>query len=142
MKTAYLGLGSNVGDRDENLRAAIERLRAVVQVLRISPVYETDPVEFTEQRRFLNLVPRTGRTIIGIDSDEARRLVDGARGDVAVEPRLSFLENRAAVGAIGQPDDRQEHRLFERTEHIRHVDYIVVIEARVKSPLARRLECK
>ena len=56
MKTAYLGLGSNVGDREENLRAAIERLRAVVQVLRISPVYETDPVEFTEQRRFLNLV--------------------------------------------------------------------------------------
>jgi 2-amino-4-hydroxy-6-hydroxymethyldihydropteridine diphosphokinase len=56
VKTAYLGLGSNVGDREENLRAAIERLRAVVQVLRISPVYETDPVEFTEQRRFLNLV--------------------------------------------------------------------------------------
>ena len=56
MKTAYLGLGSNVGNREEHLRAAIERLRAVVQVLRLSPVYETDPVEFTEQRRFLNLV--------------------------------------------------------------------------------------
>jgi 2-amino-4-hydroxy-6-hydroxymethyldihydropteridine diphosphokinase len=56
VKTAYLGLGSNVGDREEHLRAAIERLRAVMSVLRISPVYETDPVEFTEQRRFLNLV--------------------------------------------------------------------------------------
>lgn len=55
-KTAYLGLGSNVGNREEHLRAAIERLRAVVDVLRVSPVYETDPVEFTEQRRFLNLV--------------------------------------------------------------------------------------
>ncbi len=56
MKIVYLGLGSNVGNREEHLRAAIERLRAVVKVLRVSPVYETDPVEFTQQRRFLNLV--------------------------------------------------------------------------------------
>ena len=56
MKTDYLGLGSNVGDREEHLREAIERLRAVMNVLRVSPVYETDPVEFAEQRRFLNLV--------------------------------------------------------------------------------------
>jgi len=60
VKTAYLGLGSNVGDRERHLRAAIERLRAVVNVLRVSPVYETDPVEFTEQRRFLNLVVEAG----------------------------------------------------------------------------------
>lgn len=45
-----------MGNREEHLRTAIERLRAVVNVLRISPVYETDPVDFTEQRRFLNLV--------------------------------------------------------------------------------------
>lgn len=56
MKTVYFGLGSNVGDREEHLRAAIENLRAVVNVLRVSPVYETDPLEFTGQRRFLNLV--------------------------------------------------------------------------------------
>ena len=45
-----------MGDREEHLRAAIENLRAVVNVLRVSPVYETDPLEFTGQRRFLNLV--------------------------------------------------------------------------------------
>jgi 2-amino-4-hydroxy-6-hydroxymethyldihydropteridine diphosphokinase len=56
VKTVYFGLGSNVGDREEHLRAAIENLRAVVNVLRVSPVYETDPLEFTGQRRFLNLV--------------------------------------------------------------------------------------
>jgi 2-amino-4-hydroxy-6-hydroxymethyldihydropteridine diphosphokinase len=56
VKTVYLGLGSNVGDREQHLRAAIKRLRAVVKVVRVSPVYETDPVEFTQQRRFLNLV--------------------------------------------------------------------------------------
>ena len=57
MKTAYLGLGSNVGDREANLRAAIERLRAPdLRVLRVSPVYETEPVDYTQQRWFLNLV--------------------------------------------------------------------------------------
>jgi 2-amino-4-hydroxy-6-hydroxymethyldihydropteridine diphosphokinase len=57
MKIAYLGLGSNIGDREANLGAAIERLRAPdLRVLRVSPVYETEPVDYTRQRWFLNLV--------------------------------------------------------------------------------------
>ena len=57
MKLVYLSLGSNIGDREANLRAAIERLAAPdLRVLRISPVYETEPVELTAQRWFLNLV--------------------------------------------------------------------------------------
>lgn len=57
MKTVYLSLGSNVGDREGNLRAAIEALPGVgVKVLRISPVYETEPLEYTAQAWFLNLV--------------------------------------------------------------------------------------
>lgn len=56
-KTVYLSLGSNVGEREANLRAAIERLAAPdMRVLRTSPVYETEPVEYTAQRWFLNLV--------------------------------------------------------------------------------------
>jgi 2-amino-4-hydroxy-6-hydroxymethyldihydropteridine diphosphokinase len=57
VKTAYLSLGSNMGDREANLRAAIERIAAPgLRVLRISPVYETEPVDYTDQRWFLNLV--------------------------------------------------------------------------------------
>jgi len=57
MKTVYLGLGSNVGDREGNLREAIARLSSSgLGVLRCSPVYETEPVDFTAQRWFLNLV--------------------------------------------------------------------------------------
>ena len=57
MKTIYLSLGSNVGDRELHLRTAIERLSAPdLTVLRISPVYETEPVDYTAQRWFLNLV--------------------------------------------------------------------------------------
>ena len=57
MKTVYLSLGSNIGDREANLRAAIERLPAAgVNVLRVSPIYETEPVDYTAQAWFLNLV--------------------------------------------------------------------------------------
>ena len=57
MKTAYLSLGSNVGDREANLHAAIEELSAPdLRVLRVSPIYETEPVDYTDQRWFLNLV--------------------------------------------------------------------------------------
>ena len=56
MKTIYLSLGSNLGDREANLRAAIERLAPPdLRVLRTSPVYETEPVDYTAQHWFLNL---------------------------------------------------------------------------------------
>ena len=50
----YLSLGSNIGDRAAYLREAIARLSAVGTVTSISSFYETDPVEVTEQARFLN----------------------------------------------------------------------------------------
>jgi len=53
-KTVYLSLGSNVGDREANLRAAIEKLRALGEILTVSSLYETEPVEFTAQPWFLN----------------------------------------------------------------------------------------
>jgi 2-amino-4-hydroxy-6-hydroxymethyldihydropteridine diphosphokinase len=57
MKTAYLGLGSNVGERLEQLESAIKILDNVegVQVSQISSVYETEPVGYVEQPNFLNL---------------------------------------------------------------------------------------
>lgn len=57
MKTVYLSLGSNVGDREANLRAALDQLAAAgVRIRRISPLYETEPVDLTAQRWFVNLV--------------------------------------------------------------------------------------
>jgi 2-amino-4-hydroxy-6-hydroxymethyldihydropteridine diphosphokinase len=57
VKTVYLGLGANMGDRERNLRAAIEALDTLdLKVLRVSPVYETEPVDVREQPWFLNLV--------------------------------------------------------------------------------------
>ena len=57
VKIVYLALGSNLGDREANLRAAIARLaESDVPVKRESPIYETEPVGYTEQRWFLNMV--------------------------------------------------------------------------------------
>jgi 2-amino-4-hydroxy-6-hydroxymethyldihydropteridine diphosphokinase len=57
MKRIYLSLGSNMGEREENLRAAIAALEAAgVHVLRVSRVYETEPVDYRDQAWFLNLV--------------------------------------------------------------------------------------
>jgi 2-amino-4-hydroxy-6-hydroxymethyldihydropteridine diphosphokinase len=53
-KTVYLSLGSNLGDREGNLRAAIERLRELGEVSAVSSFYETEPVEMTNQPWFLN----------------------------------------------------------------------------------------
>lgn len=50
-----LGLGSNLGDRDANLRRAVEALAPDVAVERLSLVYDTAPVLVTEQPRFHNI---------------------------------------------------------------------------------------
>jgi 2-amino-4-hydroxy-6-hydroxymethyldihydropteridine diphosphokinase len=65
-RAAYLGLGSNVGDREGHLRAAVAALRAQgLEVEAISSTYETEPVgEVLDQPDFLNAVVRV-RTTLG-----------------------------------------------------------------------------
>jgi 2-amino-4-hydroxy-6-hydroxymethyldihydropteridine diphosphokinase len=50
----YLSLGSNVGDRESQLRNAQTRLGSTGRVIAMSSPYETEPVEFTAQAWFLN----------------------------------------------------------------------------------------
>ena len=81
---AYLGLGSNLGDRRAHLQAAVAALPDVTSV---SPVYETDPVGGPPgQPPYLNLV-------VALDTDlSPRQLLDVARrleaaaGRVPTEP--------------------------------------------------------
>jgi 2-amino-4-hydroxy-6-hydroxymethyldihydropteridine diphosphokinase len=73
---AYVGLGSNLGDREAIIRAAVEALPGVVAVSRLR---ETDPVGVTEQPAFLN-----GAVVLETDLS-ARRLLELL---LAVERRL------------------------------------------------------
>lgn len=52
----YLGLGSNLGDRDALLRRALDRLTPAVRVTRVSSVWDTAPALVTDQPRFHNAV--------------------------------------------------------------------------------------
>ena len=56
MTRAYVGVGTNLGDRAAMVRAAIEQLRSEqgVEVMAVSSIRETDPVGLVEQPRFLN----------------------------------------------------------------------------------------
>ncbi len=57
MPVVYLSLGSNVGDREANLRAAIDALPPRgVHVKQLSSIYETEPVDYLGQPWFLNCV--------------------------------------------------------------------------------------
>ncbi|MBI3968197.1 MAG: 2-amino-4-hydroxy-6-hydroxymethyldihydropteridine diphosphokinase [Chloroflexi bacterium] len=56
MAHVFLGLGSNLGDRKANLRLAVRRLRELMQITRVSSLYETGPVGFPDQPDFLNAV--------------------------------------------------------------------------------------
>lgn len=54
MHTAYLALGTNLGDRAENLRRALVALGECFDVTAVSPTYETEPAYQLDQPRFYN----------------------------------------------------------------------------------------
>jgi 2-amino-4-hydroxy-6-hydroxymethyldihydropteridine diphosphokinase len=56
MAKVYLGLGSNIGDRERNIAEALQRLSEKVLIERVSSLYETEPVGYKEQPWFLNAV--------------------------------------------------------------------------------------
>ena len=57
MNTAYISIGSNIGDRLYHLQEAIRSLHSHqrIEVTKISSIYETAPVGYTDQADFLNL---------------------------------------------------------------------------------------
>jgi 2-amino-4-hydroxy-6-hydroxymethyldihydropteridine diphosphokinase len=63
MTPVAIALGSNLGDRERNLRQAAERLAASLLDLRLSSFHETDPVGVGAQPKFLNAAA-VGRTAL------------------------------------------------------------------------------
>lgn len=62
-ETVFVSLGTNMGDRVENMRAALQALLPIIDIQAVSPVFETPPWGFTEQPAFLNMVI-TGNTAV------------------------------------------------------------------------------
>ena len=56
--TAYIALGTNLGDRRQQLDDALARMAEVVRIDEVSMIHETEPVGYVEQPKFLNMVAR------------------------------------------------------------------------------------
>ena len=81
MKTVYLGLGSNLGDREARLREAAARLEAAeVHILRRSPVYETEPQDVLDQGWFLNAVVEAETMLFPIQLLERTQKIEREMG--------------------------------------------------------------
>lgn len=57
MARVFIGLGSNLGDREKNLSEAVRRLASPgITIVKQSSILETDPVDYLDQPRFLNTI--------------------------------------------------------------------------------------
>ncbi len=61
--TVYLGLGSNMGEREANLKMALSLLSHRLRMGKVSSMYDTAPAGNTEQPRFLNLACQAYTTL-------------------------------------------------------------------------------
>lgn len=116
MTRAFLGLGSNLGDREAHLRTAISSLPDVVAV---SDVYETDPVGGPEQGRFLNLVVQLDTDLEPHDLLGVCHRIESAAGrvrDVRWGPRTLDVDILWIDGVtVDTPDLQVPHpRMMER----------------------------
>lgn len=117
---AYIGLGSNLGDREAYLRLAVEGLQAdpEVEVIRCSDLYETDPVGYVDQDSFLNMAVavRTARpphALYRLMADIERRL--GRTRDIRWGPRTLDLDLLWIGQELDTPELTVPHpRMWER----------------------------
>ena len=121
MTTAYLAIGSNLGDRVDNLRRAAAMLAPEVRLLAASPLYETAPAYVVDQPRFVNgalkvetaLAPRDLlRKLKGIEQAVGRQ--PGMRnGPRIVDLDILFLGDTVLSGGeLEIPHPRLAERLF------------------------------
>ena len=78
-KKVFLGLGSNLGDKETNIRKAIQLIgERVGQVIRQSSLIETKPWGFESENTFLNgvILRDMGRTVKSVSGGYADRIID------------------------------------------------------------------
>jgi 2-amino-4-hydroxy-6-hydroxymethyldihydropteridine diphosphokinase len=124
IQNAYVGLGSNLGDRAGYLLLAVRgMLDAGLDVIRLSSIYETAPVEYEAQPVFLNMVAELrGSTLPAPEQTLARLLrIEYALGrtrDVPLGPRtidldlLIFKDEQVKTEFLTLPHPRLQFRRF------------------------------
>jgi 2-amino-4-hydroxy-6-hydroxymethyldihydropteridine diphosphokinase len=125
MPIVYLSLGSNVGDREANLLAAIAALPpAGVQVKQPSSIYETEPVDYLDQPWFLNCVVEADTELAPQGLLQVLRSIEaqlGNKKDFAKGPRkidldiLLYGKETIATPDLQVPHPRMLQRRFVLT---------------------------
>ena len=121
MPRAYVGLGSNVGDRRGTIEQAVERLETKdgIEVVAVSTLRETEPVGVLDQPRFLNGAVAVETLLSPRELLDALLEIEGALGRVRRErwgPRTIDLDLLVYGGeVVDEPGLRVPHpRLHER----------------------------
>lgn len=122
-KQAYIALGSNMGDRGENLNRAVWALAAVpgVKVTAVSRIYETAPVGYAKQEDFYNAVVRVESELsahallgacLGIEAGMGR-MRTRKNGPRVIDLDLLLYEGEECESAeLTLPHPRMEERAF------------------------------
>ena len=79
----YLALGSNLGDRMNNVASAVESLSQKMIIKKVSSVYETEPVYYREQPLYLNAVLSA---VTELEPSALLRFVKGIESDLGRQP--------------------------------------------------------
>ncbi|MFZ1005246.1 MAG: 2-amino-4-hydroxy-6-hydroxymethyldihydropteridine diphosphokinase [Candidatus Sulfotelmatobacter sp.] len=117
----YLSLGSNVGDRDAQLREAQARLSGEGRIVTASAFYETEPVEFTDQPWFLNcaVALETSATpqeligaILGIEKKMGRQRLQNKGPRTIDIDILLFGDTALNSPQLTIPHPAMQHRRF------------------------------
>lgn len=95
MATAYLSLGSNLGHREANIASALKMLGQEAWILKVSSLYETEPVGYKNQPWFLNCVcsvetDLSPQALLKFVKAIERKL--GRREDIRFGPRLIDID--------------------------------------------------
>jgi 2-amino-4-hydroxy-6-hydroxymethyldihydropteridine diphosphokinase len=140
LNTLYLSLGSNIGDRQAQLHEAQPRLAAEGRVLAISSLYETEPVEFTDQAWFLNCVIalETDRTpqeliqaILRIEAKMGRQRLQNKGPRIIDIDILLFGDTIIDSPELTIPHPAMQHRRFV-------LEPLVEIAPEVRHPVLRK----
>jgi 2-amino-4-hydroxy-6-hydroxymethyldihydropteridine diphosphokinase len=122
VKTVYLSLGSNLGDRVQNLQTAVDSLQSIdLQIRRISSIYETAALEYLEQPDFLNCVVEAETSLMPMRLLSRVATIEremGRKRNIAKGPRNIdidiLLHGRAVVQTerLQIPHPRMDSRRF------------------------------
>ena len=93
--TVYIALGTNIGDRAENMQQALKELESIMQIEERSPIYETPPWGLVDQPDFLNQVVRGETELSPVELIKALKGIESEMGRVPTiryGPRLIDLD--------------------------------------------------